>query len=260
MTTATAPWWALIASFGPLVALAALGLRRPRSDRDWMLILWPIATAAVYFLVPQFPPHALSGVTVPLAILAVRGWARASAWASTRARSAPRGPGHGPRPAFLGALVAVAAIAAVTVPAAIRHSQGVGQELSNTFAGGYSQALFRLSPDQAHALDYIDRAPGAGGVLAPALLSLSVPPFTGRQTYAGHVQWQPAANVALTNSFFDPGLSDPSGAVRRAILRRTGARFVVGDCNAPAALTRDIAPIARPVRRFGCLTVYETRR
>ena len=56
IATGTAPWWALLASFCPLVALAVMGLRRPRSDRDWMLILWPIASAAIYFLVPQSPP------------------------------------------------------------------------------------------------------------------------------------------------------------------------------------------------------------
>ncbi|MDQ6605377.1 MAG: hypothetical protein M3Z06_02380, partial [Actinomycetota bacterium] len=136
--------------------------------------------------------------------------------------------------------------------------QGVGDELSHSLVGGYDQALFRLNSDQAQALAYIDRAPRAGGVLAPPLLSMSVPAFTGRRTYAGHGQWQPAVNVALTNSFFDPGLGDPTGAFRRAILSRSGVRFVVADCNAPGALNRAIAPIARPVKRFGCVTVYET--
>ena len=154
--------------------------------------------------------------------------------------------------------LAIAAVLAVTVPAAVSHLQGVRDELRPSLAGGYAQALFRLTSNQAHALAYLDRAPRPGGVLAPWLLSLSVPVFTGRQAYAGHVNWQPAANVALTNSFFDPGLRDPAGALRRAILTRTGARFVVADCNAPAALARQIAPIARPVRRFGCVTVYQT--
>ena len=119
MTTGTAPWWALLASFGPLVAFAGLGLRRPRDDRDWMLVLWPMATAAIYFLVPQFPPHALAGVSIPLAVLAVRGWARVAAGASTRASTAPRSPG------LLGAALATAAVLAVTVPAAVHHAQGV---------------------------------------------------------------------------------------------------------------------------------------
>jgi hypothetical protein len=46
--------------------------------------------------------------------------------------------------------------------------------------------------------------------------------------------------------------------LRRAILRRTGASFVLVDCGAPGALVQAIAPIARPVRRFGCVTVYAT--
>jgi hypothetical protein len=244
--TATAPWWALLASFGPIAVFAALGVRRPREDRDWMLTLWPIASAAVYFLVPQFPPHALAGVTVPLAILAARGWRRAR----TSARPS--------RLRLVAPALAIAGILAVTVPAAVRHAQGVRDQLTGGAAGSIDQALMRLSPDQAQALAFLDRAPRSGGVLAPWLLSMSIPAFTGRETYAGHLQWQPPANLRLTTAFFDPALNDPRGVLRRAILRRTKASFIVADCHAPAAIARGIATIARPVRTFGCVTVYET--
>ena len=73
----TAPWWALLVTFGPLVALAVLGVRRSTRDRELMLVLWVIAGAGVYFLVPEYPPHALMGLPLPLAVLAVRGWQRA---------------------------------------------------------------------------------------------------------------------------------------------------------------------------------------
>jgi hypothetical protein len=161
----------------------------------------------------------------------------------------------GPRLAFL---AAVAAISAVTVPAAVRHAQGVSDQFAKTPAGGIDQALLRLSTGQAQALAYLDHARRPGGVLAPWLLSFSVPAFTGRESYAGHLQWQPQGNFTKTNAFFDPALRDPRGVLRRAILRRTGASFVLVDCGAPGALVQAIAPIARPVRRFGCVTVYAT--
>jgi hypothetical protein len=53
-SSGTAPLWALIASFGPLVAFAAFGLRRSRDDGEWMLALWLITCAVVYVAVPEF--------------------------------------------------------------------------------------------------------------------------------------------------------------------------------------------------------------
>jgi hypothetical protein len=244
MTTGTVPAWALLASLGPLVALAALGVRKPGADREWMLSLWPLAGAGVYFLVPQFPPHALAGVTLPLAVLAVRGWERVRERAGARQR--------------LAAPVSAAALLVFTVPAVVYHAQGLADDTSRTPRGAFAQALFRLTPQQAAALAYIGSVPRAGGVLAPWLLSMSVPELTGRGVYAGHQQWQPARNIATSEAFFDRKLNDPAGALRRAIVRRSRASFVLADCGAPADLGRAIAPLARPVKRFGCVIVYET--
>jgi hypothetical protein len=241
--TGTAPWWALLASFGPLVVLAAAGARRPRSDREWMLVLWPLACAAVYFIVPQFPPHALAGVMLPLSVLAVNGWRRAR----TRVRLPVR---------VVGA-VAVACVLVVVVPAVVYHVQGLGDDTADTIGGQIAQQQFRLTPGQSAALDYLARARRPGSVLAPWLLSVSVPGFTGREAYAGHLQWQPASHVSLDVQFYSSGLSV---ALRRSILRRSGATFVIADCGAPAALARAIEPLAAPVRRFGCETVYGLRR
>jgi hypothetical protein len=242
--TGTGAWWALLASFAPLVAFAAAGYRRPREDGDWMLMLWPAACAAVYFVVPQFPPHALAGVTLPLAVLAVRGW--------SRIRAALRVPVH------LARGLAVAAVAAGCLPAAVLHAQDVRADLSGTVAGALARQQFRLTADQAAAVAYLAHAPRSGGVLAPWLLSMSVPGLTGRTVYAGHPQWQPHAHVAVDGVFFDPGLNDPTGRLRRAILRSSRAVFVVADCHEPAQLAHALAPVTRPVRRFGCVAVYET--
>jgi hypothetical protein len=242
--TGTAPWWALLASFGPLGLFAALGVRRSPADRDWMLILWVLACVGVYFVVPDFPPHALAGVTLPLAILAVRGWQRAAARLQM--------------PKWAAAGLAVLAIGAFTVPAAVYHAQSAGDDFSNTISGAIALQQLRLTDNQAAAVSYLDRARRRGGVLAPWLLSMSIPGFTGREVFAGHLQWQPRSHLSLANLFFNPALNDPRGAFRRAILRQSKATFVVADCGGPRRLARDIAPLARPVRVFGCVTVYET--
>lgn len=241
--TGTAPWWALLASFGPLAAFAALGIRRPREDREWILLLWLVACVLIYFAVPEFPPHALAGLTLPLAVLAVRGW--------RRVRPLMRVPN------VLAAALALAAILAVTVPSVIFHANSVRSDVGSTVAGGVAQQEFRLTAAESASFDYLDHAPRAGGVLAPWLLSLSIPGFTGRAVYAGHGDWQPSSHVALADEFFDRHLQDPGGSLRRSILERSGAAFVLTDCTAPEGLAQDLKPLAHVVRRFGCVTVYE---
>ncbi len=242
--TPTAPWWALTAAFGPLAFVAAFGLRRPREDRDWMVLLWVLACAAVYFIVPEFPPHALSGLPLPLAVMAVRGWE------PLRARLRV--------PRRIAAAAAVAMIALFTVPEAIYHGNDIRGDFRNTIVGAASRQLLRLDPNQAQAMSYIDHASRPGPVLAPWFLSMSVPGLTGRQAYAGHIMWQPSSQINQTSTFFQTTLLDPTGAQRRAILRASRAAFVIADCGSPARLARAIAPLARAVRRFGCVTVYET--
>jgi hypothetical protein len=241
-TQGTQPWWALALALGPLALPAALGLRRPTDEREWLLVLWVIATAAVYLLIPEFPPHALAGITVPLAVLAVRGFARARA----RLRLAPRAA------LVLGAL----AVAALVLPATVLHARDVPDDLKPGLVGSLALSELRLTDDEAAAMDYLQGAPGSGGVLAPQMLSLSVPAFTGRPVYIGHLMWEPASHVAVATAFFGAGRIGASQ--RRAILRATGARFVLAPCGTPAALGPELAPLARPVWRRGCVTVYAT--
>ncbi len=114
--------------------------------------------------------------------------------------------------------------------------------------------MIRLTDDQAAALRFLDHDPRAGGVLAPQLLSLAVPEFTDRRVFVGHAYWEPAGRLLQAATFFAPGSSrERSG---RSILRASGARFVIGDCTAPASLGADLVPLARPVARFGCVSVY----
>jgi hypothetical protein len=210
-----------------------------------MLVMWPIAVALVYFFGPHFSPHALTGVTLPLAVLAVRGWSDVAA----RLRM--------PAP-ILGALAAVGALAVFTVPSVISHAQSVSDDLAPTIGGAVAQAQLRLTADEAAALAYVDHARRPGGVIAPPLLSLSVPAFTGRQTFVGHHSWEPADRQSVADEFFNPSLPEPRAkAVRTAILRASRAVFVVAECGTAPTFSGDIASAARLRKRFGCVTVYE---
>ncbi len=240
-----APLWALIAAFAPLVVVAALGVRRPRSDGEWMLLLWPPACVAVYLFGPNTSPHALSAITLPLGVLAVRGWKRARTYLRVSSRIAVPG--------------AIVVLLLFTVPAAVNEAQDARGSMANTVTGAVGLQQLRLTGDQAAAISYLDHAPRPGGVVAPWLVAMSVPQFTDRQVFAGHQWWGPPSNLALENEFFASSLPEPgAAATRRAILRRSHAAFVLADCDAPTTLRADLAPLARPVRRFGCVTVYET--
>ena len=72
------------------------------------------------------------------------------------------------------------------------------------------------------------------------------------------LDWQPHSHEYATLIFFDPGLTDPKGAFRRSILRRAKATFLITDCSTAPTFASDIDPVARPVTRFGCVTVYNT--
>ncbi len=238
---APGPAWALLASFGPLLLLAILGLRRPdrSSDRELLLLLWVPACAAVYFVAPQFPPHALGGITLPLSILAVRGWSRIQH--------------HLPR--ALAPVLAAAAVLLVTVPAAAYKGRQVWLDVSDP-THVFATELQVLSDDQAAVMRFIAQTGGNGGVLATTPLALSVPAFTGHPAYNGHFMWEPASQVAAASAFFAAGTPP---AQRRAILRASGAEFVIVDCGTPPALAQAVAALAPPTARFGCMTVLRRR-
>jgi hypothetical protein len=237
---APGPAWALLASFGPLVLLALFGLRRPRRDREWLLLLWVLACAAVYFVLPEFPAHSLSGITLPLSILAVRGWPRVA----------------GRLPALARAAAAAAAVLAVTVPAAAYKAQQVWDDVSNP-SHAYIAGFEVLRDDQAAALRFIQRAGGRGAVLAADPLSLSVPAFTGHAAYNGHFMWETSSQVRAASAFF--AATTPS-AQRLSILRASGVEFVILDCGTPAVVGQVAAQVMQPAVRFGCTTVLRRPR
>jgi hypothetical protein len=223
--------WILLAALLPLALAAVAGVRNvPRGAWRVALVAWPCATVAVYFATSQFPDHALQGISLPLAVLAVAAW---------RSLITVRGS------SVLGAL----AILAATVP-------GLAFEFKlfrDTEAAPATPYV--LNSSEAAALNYLDHLHTPGGVLSREYLGAAVPAFTGRKTWVGQWTWTPDYNrrVALANQLVDGEM----GASRaRQFVAHTGAGFVLSDCRTRAPLRRLLGPLVESGRRFGCAAVY----
>ena len=227
-------WGRLALAIAPLalVAIAGAFALRPLSRLDLqqrMLLVWPVATLLVYGLLDRtFFFNALSGLTIPLAVLAVLGARRLPRWA------------------------AVAAVVAVTLPGLVNFAY----ELREGTGAGNSPRY--LEEGEAEALEFLDDSPRAGGVLTRLYLGQAVPGLSGRHTYVGHPSWTPRLDerVDVTERLF---AGDLAPAEARSLVRRTGVAFVVQDCVERRDLTAALGPLVRRRHRFGCATVYELR-
>jgi hypothetical protein len=218
--------WLVLGMAPVLLALPGLG-GRDLDLQERLLRIWPFAAFGVYLALDRtWFYQALAGLSLPLAILTVRGW---------RALRLPR-------------VLAAAAVLAVTVPGMTWVVQEFVQTRADHFFG----------TGEARALAFLDSSRRAGPVLAPAMpLGQAVPAFTGRQTYVGHYYWTPdyPGRSALAERLFDGRLSR---AQALALVRVSKAAYLLSDCRSGRA---DIQPLLGEVivsvRRFGCATVYE---
>ena len=194
-----------------------------------MLRIWPFAAFGVYLALDRtWFYQSLAGLSLPLAILAVKGW---------RALRAPRA-------------VAAAAVLVVTVPGMIWFVQQFVLTRADHF----------FTTGEARALAFLDRSRRAGAVLAPAMpLGQAVPAFTGRQTYVGHYYWTPdyPGRSALAMQLFDGRLSHAQAA---QLVRVSRAVFLLSDCR-PGRVNLQplLGELIARTWRFGCATVYEVR-
>jgi hypothetical protein len=220
------PWFFL----GMLPVLLALpGF--PGRDLDLqerMLRIWPVAALVMYFALQQsWFYHALVALSLPLSILAVRGWSRLGL----------------PQP------VAVLAIAVLTLPGMVF----IAAELRETRDKHFFER------DERRALEYLDRSPHSGPVLAAREpIGQAVPGFSGRRTFVGHYMWTPDhdGREDRAEALFD-GRMDRAQALR--LVRESRAAFLVADCRGRADLRSRLRPVLLRVRRLGCATVYEVR-
>jgi hypothetical protein len=221
----------LLAGLAPLLVLAALGARRRVAEpAERALVLWILASLIVYFALNAFSSHALGGLSLPFAVLLVRGWRRLR----------------------LPWLAGAAAVALVTVPGLVYWARELHRVASSPVQEYY------LNRSQSRALDWIRRDAPPGGALAPVLLAVAIPSQTDRPVWVGHEFWSRdyVGRLALTNGLFD-GTLPPAEA--RALVRVSGARLLVSSCIQNANLMPALGALISSVHRFGCATVYVVR-
>jgi hypothetical protein len=226
-------WGWLLLALAPLTVVALAGIRRPLDLQDRVLILWPLATLAIYAALDRtFFFNTLSGLSIPLAVLAVRG--------AKRIR--------------LPAAAASAAVAVAILPGIADMAAFLRDDIRDSDIPRY------LTPGEAEALEFLDDHPREGGVLARVYLGQAVPGHSGRHTYVGHPSWTPdyQRRIEETEELFTRGVT---ARAARAMLRKSGAEFVLEDCAEPRApgLDATLAPLARRMHRFGCATVWELK-
>ena len=230
------PWWALLAGLLPLALPGLFGARlQERSLLEVSLYVWPLACLVAYFVTPSFRYHAFEGISIPLGILAVRGW--------QRIRS---------RVSVPWLVASTAALALVTVPANLLFALHLDDSVRA------SPTLFALEPDEVAALAWLDDPDAEGGVLAPWEIGASVPARTGRRTWVGHGSWSPAfPERAATAQRLFSGRMNPEDA--QWFVASTRARFLLAGCRHQGDLQGSLGREVAHVEDFGCATVYVLR-
>jgi hypothetical protein len=95
-------------------------------------------------------------------------------------------------------------------------------------------------------------------VLTPVYMGLLVPAYTGRETWVGAGSWTPdfTARQQQAERLF-AGRLNPTQAA--ALVRRSGARFLLSDCHGRADIARTVAGFTDRPHRYGCATVWRAR-
>lgn len=235
------PSTAVLIAAAPLLAFALLGYRGAPADflelmlRAWVpatLVIWIFSTSAL----GATPLHAVNGLTLVLAVLAVLGVRRVGLDRLPGARG-----------------LACLAIAIGTVPTTV-YTLADAHTYTNPTPGN---ANF-IRPDENRALRWLAANPRPGGVLAGFYLGEAIPGLTGRQDFVGDCLWSepdcfPRSN--MVDRLLGGTLSDPAA---RRFVTNSGARFLLGGCaSRPAAVTRQLAGLIVAEHRFGCATVWE---
>ncbi len=149
--------WVLALCELPLVLPAVVAYAsRAQSFLQRTTRVWPIAAFAVFVFLKTtnggFALHALLGINIPLAVLAVQGWGTVTAGVAWMRRPA----------------LAWFVVAALVVPALAVQLRWANQSISASAQAppprGHGDAKF-ISDGERHALNYLERFRGPGGVL-----------------------------------------------------------------------------------------------
>jgi hypothetical protein len=229
----------------PLGVCAAFAYRGyPSTFQDLSVRIWPFGAFAVLKFIQlahvgTFPKHSLQGLSIPLSVLAVIGARRLV-----------------PLPAK-----SKVVLGSVLVAALIGFP--VAQELENarTIATPsiFGSQPYFITPSERDAFAYLKSTPLTGAVLSPVYLGQTVPAETGRNTWVGIFSWTPdyPKRVALSNQLFSGQLS-PSASIN--LIRSSGARFLLADCQHRTDLGSMLRSILQSERHYGCATVYTIRQ
>jgi hypothetical protein len=187
----------------------------------------------IYFApVGTFPFHAIQGMQLPLAVLAMIG---------IRGRLGDR-----PLPTF----AAAAAVVLLCVPGTLYR---VGQMKDAVNAG---QQAFFLTEAEHKALSWLDSNRQEGGVVTENYLGTVIPAWTGRQTWIGAGSWTPMfeRRRKLVDALFAGKLS---AADARLMLQRPGAGFILEDCRAKPGFFDSVRAFTTEVWADGCVKILK---
>jgi hypothetical protein len=227
----------------PLLAFALLGYRgRPSDMLELELRVWIPAVVLLWVLsmtvLGATPQHTINGITLPLAVLAVKGARRARLDRLPRAR-----------------LLAGLAIAVGVVPGTA-YMLAYAHTYTNPATGN---ADF-VTVGENDAMNWLAADRTSGGVLSTFYLGEAIPGITARQDYVGDCLWsQPDCFMRsdTMNALF-AGTMDPDRA--QAFVSWSRARFLLGACGtARPRVQHELAPMIAATHTFGCATVWQLK-
>ena len=229
----------------PLGVPSLLAYRSPpKSFQEVSVRAWPfVALAQILFTsvthIGTFAVHAVEGLSVPFAILAVIGICSL----------------HVRFPAGVRIGLAAALVAVLVVPSGIQMLNSARQVGNPVIPG---EDMF-VNAGEWSALNYLKNDPVPGAVLSPPYLGQAVPAITGRLTWVGIYSWTPsfAKRAALADQLLSGDLDVPEAT---QLVRSSNATFILSDCRHHADLAVLLPTIVEPGKRFGCATVYRVRR
>ena len=234
------PFSAIAIGIAPLAIPALLGYRgRPDSFLELLLRMWAPVAVAIYIFsatgLSATPLHAFDGITIPLAVLAVKGVTR------TRLRTIPHAR-----------LVAAGVVALGVIPA-----NAYALATAHTFVSPAGGNANFITHDEHAALHYLATNTAPGGVLTQFYLGEAVPGATGRRTFVGNCLWSEPHCMPRSIAADALFRGQDTRQQARRLVRQSGARFLLASCAPHADLRRSLGDLVLDTRHFGCAAVYE---